>query len=143
MTTDLDATAKTQTESRGSVAYEFNDTELVNAPLTDRMLAQLKEHAPSWLRERLSTPEHTKLNDPAALATCLLAQARVLLTLKRYQDAIPKVTEAEQLYQNAGVPLGVADCYHVAARIHESLGEPDKAFDFLRREEELRRRLAA
>lgn len=129
-----------RTESRDSVMFEFVDSEVDFTPRPVR--EETLRHAPGWLRER-SQNEVVKPGDPAALAACLLAQAKVLLTLQRYQDALPKVTEAVQLYQNAGVLLGVADGYHVAAKIHESLGEFDKAFDFLRLEEELRRRSAA
>jgi hypothetical protein len=127
-------------ESRDSVLFEFIDPAIDFTPRPAR--EETLRHAPSWLRERALT-EPAKLNDPTALADCLLAQARVLLTLRRAQEALPRVTEAEQLYQQVSAIPAVADCYHVAAMIHESLGEPDKAFDLLRREEELRRRSAA
>lgn len=128
-----------QTESHDSTLCEFTDLGIDFTPRPPR--EQTLQHAPSWLRDRL--PAAPPPGDPAALADCLLAQARVLLALRRYAEAIPKLEEAERLYRTRETPAALADCYHVAAKVYEALGESDKAFDFLRREEELRRRFAA
>jgi tetratricopeptide (TPR) repeat protein len=131
------------TESLDSVLVEFTDVHIdfTPQPIRDAVL----QHLPSWLREaaekrRLAAP---KAGDAAALARCLLDQARVLAAAQRFAEAVPKVTEAEGLYRELGNHYGLADGYHVAAEVHRGLGEIDKALDYLRKEEEIRRRLAA
>ncbi|MDB5305915.1 MAG: hypothetical protein JWO38_117 [Gemmataceae bacterium] len=140
---DDDNVPQSETESLDSVLVEFSDTDIdfTPRPIRDTVL----RHLPVWLREAAERRGRAdpKLLNPIALADCLLEQARVLVGLRRYAEAVPKLAEAEQLYQQAGTPAGVADCYHVAAQTHAGLGEPDKAFDYLRREEDLRRRFAA
>jgi tetratricopeptide (TPR) repeat protein len=126
-----------RTESRDSVLCEFTDPAVDFTPRPAR--AETLRHAPSWLRERAAPSP----GDPAALAACLLAQARVLLALGQHTEAVSAVTEAQQLYETVGMTAALADCYHLSAELHEALGRPNEALEFLRREAELRRRLSA
>ncbi len=131
------------TESLDSVLVEFTDVHIdfTPRPIRDAVL----QHLPSWLREAAEKHRHAapKARDSAALAQCLLDQARVLVAAQRYTEAVPKLTEAEGLYKELGIHSAVADCYHVAAELHRGLGEIDVALDYLRKEEEIRRRFAA
>jgi tetratricopeptide (TPR) repeat protein len=140
---DPDDCGSSETESHDSVLVEFTDASIdfTPRPVRDTVL----RHLPTWLRRAAETSrqESAIRRSPVTLAECLLEQARLFVQLKRYAEALPKLTEAERLFQDAGSTAGVADCYRVAAGAHEGLGEPDKALDYLRREEDLRRRLAA
>jgi hypothetical protein len=129
-----------RTESHDSVLFEFTDpsVDFTPRPIRDAVLRQLS----GWLRDAVAARAGAKPGDPSALADCLLGQARVLLALQRAVDAVPKLEEAERLYLAAGAPA-LADCLHVAANVYVAFGEPNKAFEYLRREEELRRRFAA
>jgi hypothetical protein len=130
-------------ESLDSKLVEFSDAhvDFTPRPIRDAVL----QHLPSWLREATEKCRFTtsKARDSAALAQCLLEQARVLVGAKRFAEAVSKVTEAEGLFQRLGALTGQADCYHVAAEVHHGLGEIETAFDYLRKEEEIRRRFAA
>lgn len=138
-TADLDALAKTQTESRGTVAYEFDAGELGDAPFTPRMRDQLAARAAG------RRPEQTgpATAGPVKLAYCLLAQGRVLLALGRVAEAAAALSEATRLGEAADFPPALAECYHLLAAAHEARGELDAALALLRREEEMRRRFAA
>jgi tetratricopeptide (TPR) repeat protein len=127
-------------ESRDSAFFEFID------PVFDFTARPVREetlrHAPSWLRER-SPGDGPKPGGPAALAAGLLARARVLQELKQYAEAVTASAEAQRLYESAGMTAALADCFHLSAQLHQALGRPDEALDFLRREAELRRRMSA
>jgi hypothetical protein len=136
---------KRTTESSSASLIEFVDTDLTDLPPDPALAEEAIRRAPSWLRAEAEARGliPAKQTDPVPLALCLLEQARVLVMLKRHAEAIPKVSEAEKLYEVAGISAGIAECFHVAAGIHRGLGEIEKALDFLRKEEEIRRRLAA
>ena len=124
-----------RTESRDSVLVEFIDPPVDFTPRPVR--EETLRHAPGWLRERAAA------DGPTALAACLLAQARILLAQGQHAEAGPALDEAQRLYEAAGAHAGLADCYHLAAKLREALGRPTEALDFLRREAEVRRRLSA
>jgi tetratricopeptide (TPR) repeat protein len=131
------------TESHDSVLIEFTDAhlDLTRRPIRDVVLRNL----PAWLREAAEKHRHSALagGDGNALARCLLEQARLMLTANKFPEAVPKITEAEELFRTGGSPSGLADCLHIAAEIYRGLGEIDRALDYLRKEEEIRRRMAA
>jgi tetratricopeptide (TPR) repeat protein len=143
VTTTTSPSDNDPTESLDSVLAEFSDANIdfTPRPIRDVVL----KHLPSWLREAAEKRQHSTPNveDTAALARCLLDQARVLVATQRYSEAAPKIAEAEGLYRDRGTHSELADCYHIAAELHRGLGEIDKALDYLRKEEEIRRRIAA
>ena len=143
MTTTTSPSDDDPTESLDSVLVEFSDANIdfTPRPIRDVVL----KHLPSWLREAAEKRQLTSLNreDTAALARCLLDQARVLVAIQHYSEAAPKIAEAEVLFRDRGIHSELADCYHIAAELHRGFGEIDKALDYLRKEEEIRRRLAA
>lgn len=149
MTIDaLDAIAKTQTESRGSVAFEFADADLSSAPTTARMLDQLRLRTP--LRPREYRPADLALSNWAALADCLLARARVLFALGQHGDALSAACEAQAIYKQEATRApepsalaALADSCHVLAKLSEFSGRLHEALSFLDQEAELRRRLSA
>jgi hypothetical protein len=125
----------TETESIDSVLVEFTDAEIdfTRRPVQDVVL----RHAPSWLRER--APVHAD----SALAICLFDQARLHIQAKRFAEARTPLAEAQQILESAGDFVALADCCHLLSQVHEGLGDSEQALTALRREEELRRRLAA
>ena len=132
----------TRTESSDSVLVEFTDdaADFTPRPPRDAILRNL----PTWLREAAARANLPARPTPSAeLADCLLEQAHILLALHRHAEALAKVAEAERLYQDRGVPARVADCFRVAAEVHRALGDPEKALEYLRKEEDIRRRFAA
>lgn len=132
-----------QTESHDSKLVEFTDTGIDLAPRPVREV--ILRHLPDWLRRAAQSRQRVVPAecDPGALAHCLLQQARLLVQLRRHPEAASPVAEAERLYQQAADAAGLADCYRVAAEVHQGMGELDKAVELLRREADLRRRLAA
>jgi len=77
------------------------------------------------------------------LARCLVRHAALLADVRRFDEAGPRATEALRLFDQAGDLSGVADACQVLARVHRGKGEAEIALEYLRREEELRRKLAA
>ncbi len=143
MTNSVSPSDDDSTESLDSVLVEFSDIHIHSTPrpLRDVVL----RHLHTWLREAAEKRRHPSLkeHDLSSLAHCLLEQARALIPAQRYTEGIPKVAEAEELFREHEIRYGLADCYHVAAELHRGLGEIDKALDYLRKEEEIRRSLAA
>jgi tetratricopeptide (TPR) repeat protein len=130
-------------ESLDSMLVEFTD---LNIDFTPRPIRDVVlQHLPSWLREAVEKRRQAAplMHDSATLARCLLDQAQVLITAQRYTEAVPKITEAGGLYQELGRYSELADCYRAAAELYRGLGDIDTALDYLRKEEEIRRRFAA
>lgn len=128
-----------------SVLIEFTDADLTEVPPDPAFTEQVLRRAPSWLREWAAARGYFPASprDPVPLAECLLKQVRLLVEMGRLSEAVPKVEEVSQLYEQLGSIGKLADCFHVAADIHHGLGDAEKALEYLRREEEIRRRLAA
>lgn len=139
-TSSPDDVPETDTESHDSilVEFEFDCSNLVSPD--PALIEAAVRHAPAWLREGATgRPPGANLD----LAECLLEQAVLLNNLKRYADAAPRAAEAAGLFERAGRFARVADCFRVSAVICRATGDIDKAIEYLGKEEELRRRLAA
>jgi hypothetical protein len=136
--TNPDDEPESRTESLDSMLVEFTDADLTLVSPDPEMVEEAVRRATGRPGEPAST-------DPAeiALAECLLEQAMVFKMLKRFAEAVSPITEAMGLFERAGRYRRVADCFHVAAEIHRGLGEVEKALEYLRKEEDIRRRLAA
>ena len=124
------------TESHDSILVEFTDADLEIVPPNPAFVeAAVRRAAPP-----ASRPDPRA---PIDLAECLLEQAGLFTGLKRFADAAPQAAEAAGLFERAGLFGRVADCFRVAAEAHRGLGDPEAAAEFLRKEEDIRRRLAA
>ena len=125
----------TETESHDSILVEFKDADIdfTRRPAQDVVL----RHAPAWLRE--SAP----VRADSALAICLCDQARLHIQAKRFTEALTPLVEAQHILESAGDFVALADSFHLLAQIHAGLGDSESSMAALRREEELRRRLAA
>lgn len=126
-------------ESRDSVLVEFVDPAVDFTPRPPREETLL--HAPASLREGAAALPPGAGDQ--AMAACMLAQARALMALGRYDEAMPAAEEARRLYESAGAPAALAVCLRVAAELHQALGRPAEAAELRRREAESRRRLSA
>lgn len=131
-------------ESRDSILVEFNDYDLVELP-PDPSIHDILRHLPTGLRDSLAARSVAipRPEEEADLADCLLEQAALFKSLRRFTDAAPRASEAAALYGRIGNFRRVADCFRLAAEIHREIGDLEPALEFRRREEELRRRLAA
>ena len=134
-----------RSESLDSILVEFNSESIEIHAAPRPVRKETLRHLPSHLRESLAErgiaiprPEEER-----NLAECLLEQAILLKTLKRFVDAVPRAAEAAALFEQNRDFSRVADCFRIAADIHREMGEVEIALEFRRREEELRRRFAA
>ncbi|MBA4063907.1 MAG: hypothetical protein C0501_09380 [Isosphaera sp.] len=126
-----------RTESHDSILVEFTDADLELVPPDPALVAAAVRRA---------APHPEARPDPRAavdLAECLLEQAVLFKGLKRFADAAPKAAEAAGLFERAGLFGRVADCFRVSAEVLRGLGDAEAAAEFLRKEEDIRRRLAA
>lgn len=134
-----------RSESLDSILVEFHSDAIEIHSTPRPVRRETLRHLPSHLRDSLAQRGFA-IPHPAEernLAECLLEQAMLLKTLKRFVDAAPRAAEAAALFeQNRDYPR-VADCFRIAADIHREMGEVEIALEFRRREEELRRRFAA
>ena len=134
-----------RSESSDSILVEFNADAVEIYPTLRPLRVETIRHLPSEFRAALAG-RGIAVPRPEAeskLADCLLAEAALLKSLKRFADAAPRASEAAALYERIGNFRRVADCFRLAAEIHREIGEIETALEFRRREEELRRRLAA
>jgi tetratricopeptide (TPR) repeat protein len=132
-----------RSESLDSVLIEFSadGMDFSPRPIREEVLRQL----PSWMRDASRNCESIPAEPArlAMLAICLSEQARLHIQLKQHSDALKKLAEARELFEQAGESEATADCLHLMAQAYEGLGDSEQALNALRHEEELRRRLAA
>jgi len=129
----------TETESHDSVLVEFTDAaiEFTRRPVRETVLRNL----PSWLRDGARI--RSSASAGVGLAICLCDQARLHLRAGRFAEALPRLLEAQQILEAADDAFGLVDCLHLISQTHAGLGDAEQSMAALRREEELRRQLAA
>jgi hypothetical protein len=137
-TTNPDDDPEARTESLDSMLVEFTDADLTPVSPDQALVEVAVRHTMGQPAEAMPA----KRVD-VELAECLLEQATLFKMLKRFTDAVSPITEAAGLFEQARLYQRVADCFHIAAEVHRGLGEVEKALEYLHKEEDIRRRLAA
>ena len=134
-----------RSESSDSILVEFNAEAIEIYPSLRPLRGETILHLPSQLRDSFAARSIAipRPEEEADLADCLMEQAALFKSLRRFTDAAPRASEAAALYGRIGNFRRVADCFRLAAEIHREIGDLETALEFRRREEELRRRLAA
>src|SRR6185312_4649707 len=141
----MNESEREEDDARQPVFYEFTDDGMEYLTPLQPIRAESIPHLPSHLLDSLAARGIAAAQpyEERNLADCLWEQAALLNVLKHFSDAAPRAAEAAALFERLGDYRRLADCFRVAADVHRELGEVEIALEFRRREEELRRRLAA